>query len=265
MERINLIIDIVNIRETTIGKENFSHRWMVYITGPSQDPNEISTYLERVRFYIHPSYRPHDIIDVVKPPFQLLRYGWGEFPVRLQLFFSDTRNKPVDIVHMLRLDDSHSGEQTQGAERTFDIELDRNTRFNLDRSSTTVEKEETMDTDKQTSTIEETPVSVKKEMPDMNMNSSDTQVPINSNDNQSISSDKKSSNDQLDSLLHQAYQQYPLVGNKDTKQNSQNGTRRISYRLASSIDEFTNWTHGRQKSVQHIEYSGNKHELFELI
>jgi hypothetical protein len=33
----------------------------------------------------------------------LWRSGWGEFPVRVQLHFVDTRNKPVDIIHHLKV------------------------------------------------------------------------------------------------------------------------------------------------------------------
>jgi len=65
----------------------------------------VRAYLSKVRFYLHPSYAPDDIVDVVEPPFTLKRYGWGEFPVRVQLFFRDAkRNKPIDIVHMLKVD-----------------------------------------------------------------------------------------------------------------------------------------------------------------
>ncbi|RKP05166.1 yeats family-domain-containing protein [Thamnocephalis sphaerospora] len=111
------------------GWENHSHRWMVYIVGPTNFRHQVDTYIDYVRFYIHPSYRPNDVIDVRQPPFQLARRGWGEFTVRLQIFFCDRRNKPVNIHHRLRLDDTHSGQLVQGAEQTFDLDLDRKTHF----------------------------------------------------------------------------------------------------------------------------------------
>lgn len=37
------------------------------------------------------------------PPFHLIKRGWGEFPVRVQLHFHDARNKPVDIIHNLKV------------------------------------------------------------------------------------------------------------------------------------------------------------------
>jgi len=34
-------------------------------------------------------------------PFHLTRRGWGEFPVRVQLYFRDGVTKSVDIIHKL--------------------------------------------------------------------------------------------------------------------------------------------------------------------
>ncbi|KAI9596987.1 yeats family-domain-containing protein [Syncephalis fuscata] len=259
-------------------KKNHSHRWMVYIVGPPQDTNEISTYIKRVRFYMHPSYRPNDIVDVLKPPFQLIRYGWGEFPVRLQLFFSDTRNKPVDIVHMLRLDDSHTGGQTQGAERTFDLELDRNTQFKQiikeeeekeeqkEENKTQVIKEEKEEKEEiskdilDKNTIIHTNTSnmmdVKKEVildTTTNENKllcdkheSEEENTINNDVINGVDKKDKAFKAWLKPHLLKAYQYYPLI--KPLRQMRSDHVR-ISYRLASSIDEFTLWTHGRQKSV----------------
>ncbi|CAI2187663.1 14430_t:CDS:2 [Funneliformis geosporum] len=108
--------------------QKYTHKWMVYVAGPPHDLN-VTPFIRKVRFYLHPSYRPHDIVDVVDSPFQLTRYGWGEFPIRIQIFFVDKRNKPVDVIHALKLDDTHSGKQRLGDERAFDLELDRNTEF----------------------------------------------------------------------------------------------------------------------------------------
>ncbi|KAJ3163957.1 YEATS domain-containing protein 2 [Geranomyces variabilis] len=83
----------------------------------------------KVRFYLHPDYRPFDVIEVTDPPFRLTRYGWGEIPVRLQIYFADDRNKPVDLIHVLKLDKMKSGRQIPGSERFIDLELDRNTEF----------------------------------------------------------------------------------------------------------------------------------------
>ena len=103
-----------------------THKWMVYVRGPPEDPR-IERFIKKVWFFLHPSYRPNDIVEVNKPPFHLTRRGWGEFPVRVQFHFVDPRNKRVDIIHELKLDRTYTGLQTLGAETVVDLELDRRT------------------------------------------------------------------------------------------------------------------------------------------
>ena len=103
-----------------------THKWMVYVRGPPGEP-DVSSFVQRVWFILHPSYMPNDIIEVGRPPFTVTRRGWGEFPVRIQLGFHDPRNKPVDIIHNLKLDKTYTGLQTLGAETHVAIELQRHT------------------------------------------------------------------------------------------------------------------------------------------
>ena len=99
-----------------------THKWMVYVRGPSGD-SDITSFVKSVRFFLHPSYHPNDIIRISRPPFHLTRYGWGEFPVRVQLEFTDKCNKHIDIIHNLVLDRTHTGHQTLGSETVVDIDL----------------------------------------------------------------------------------------------------------------------------------------------
>lgn len=99
-----------------------THKWMVYVRGPQAEPN-ISHFVKAVRFFLHPSYHPNDIVHVRSPPFHLTRLGWGEFPVRVQLEFCDKFNKSVDIIHNLVLDRTHTGQQTLGAETVVDLDI----------------------------------------------------------------------------------------------------------------------------------------------
>ena len=120
-----------------------THKWMMYVRGPPEDPH-IDRFVKKVWFFLHPSYRPNDIVEVNKPPFHLTRRGWGEFPVRVQLHFIDPRNKRVDIIHELKLDRTYTGLQTLGAETVVDLELDRRTFSDkctpFDASSTSIEE-----------------------------------------------------------------------------------------------------------------------------
>ncbi|KAI0225468.1 hypothetical protein L0F63_000758 [Massospora cicadina] len=96
------------------GGEPTFFRWLVYVSGPPYAP-DLSSFVARVKFILHPSYAPHDVARV------------GEFPVRAQLTFHDARNKSVELIHNLTklcLDfEPHE------AEDRFEIELDRDTGF----------------------------------------------------------------------------------------------------------------------------------------
>ncbi len=57
------------------------------------------------------------------PPFQLIRKGWGEFPVHVQIHFKDSRNKRIDLNHQLKLDWTQTGLQTFGGECSTQTQL----------------------------------------------------------------------------------------------------------------------------------------------
>lgn len=101
-----------------------THKWMVYVRGSRREPS-IDHFVKKVWFFLHPSYKPNDLVEVSEPPFHLTRRGWGEFPVRFQIHFKDPRNKRIDIIHHLKLDRTYTGLQTLGAETVVDVELHR--------------------------------------------------------------------------------------------------------------------------------------------
>ncbi|XP_078266841.1 YEATS domain-containing protein 2 isoform X2 [Rhinoraja longicauda] len=101
-----------------------THKWMVYVRGSRKEPT-IDHFVKKVWFFLHPSYKPNDLVEVSEPPFHLTRRGWGEFPVRIQIHFRDLRNKRIDIIHHLKLDRTYTGLQTLGAETVVDVELHR--------------------------------------------------------------------------------------------------------------------------------------------
>lgn len=101
-----------------------THKWMVYVRGSRREPS-IDHFVKKVWFFLHPSYKPNDLVEVSEHPFHLTRRGWGEFPVRIQIHFKDPRNKRIDIIHQLKLDRTYTGLQTLGAETVVDVELHR--------------------------------------------------------------------------------------------------------------------------------------------
>lgn len=112
------------IRDVSFRKRNSSN---------SIDPedNGILRHIKFARFFLHSAYKPNDVIDIFEHPFTIERPAWGEFPIRIQLHFFDEKNKPVDLVHLLSLFTSTSSRYDQGVERLHEVEIDRNTDFNL--------------------------------------------------------------------------------------------------------------------------------------
>lgn len=112
------------VRDVNFRKRNSSN---------SIDPkdNGILRHIKFARFFLHSAYKPNDVIDVFEHPFTIERPAWGEFPIRIQLHFFDERNNPVDLVHLLSLFTSTSSRYDQGVERLHEVEIDRNTDFNL--------------------------------------------------------------------------------------------------------------------------------------
>jgi transcription initiation factor IIF auxiliary subunit len=106
------------------GGDQFTHKWKMYVCGPAEDP-DISHFIKKVRFFLHPSYKPNDIIEITHSPFTLTRWGWGEFPIRVQLHLRSSNRKTIDIIHQLLLDKSLTGSQVLGSERPYTVEVDR--------------------------------------------------------------------------------------------------------------------------------------------
>ncbi|XP_017471132.1 PREDICTED: uncharacterized protein LOC108362602 isoform X2 [Rhagoletis zephyria] len=102
---------------------DLTHKWIVYVQ--SKDTTiPIESFIKKVRFHLHPSYRPNDIVDIRIPPFQIARRGWGEFPIRIQMFFHDhLQQKSVQLIHNLVLDRTLSGMHTLGAETLMEMWL----------------------------------------------------------------------------------------------------------------------------------------------
>ncbi|TDG45819.1 hypothetical protein AWZ03_007774 [Drosophila navojoa] len=103
--------------------QSLVYKWLVYVHGKDL-PLPLESYIKKVRFQLHHSYRPNDIVDVHAPPFHLTRRGWGEFPMRIQLYFQDhLQQKPVQLIHNIVLDKTMCGLHTMGSETTVEVWL----------------------------------------------------------------------------------------------------------------------------------------------
>jgi len=200
--------------------EAATHKWMVYVKGSSEEPDkgDISYYVKKVRFFLDASFKPNDIVEVNEAPFQITRKGWGEFPIRVQLHFVDQlRNKPINIVHPLKLDKTCTGLQTFGGETVVDIELDRE--FFLGK--------ELLELD-----------DIRKPKPFLEPNEAIGSSIV----------EKRNSTEILSSLmvsrcLTESLRQYPLVA-------SDAALRKLPFRSAKSFEEWLQWDSIKRKAIE---------------
>jgi hypothetical protein len=83
-----------------------------------------------VTIFLDESFPLPRIIELRVPPFRWVSYGWGEFNLKIRLLFCNpSKNKPMDVVHPLKLDPGKSGREVTGYEGYFDVELDKSSEF----------------------------------------------------------------------------------------------------------------------------------------
>lgn len=78
------------------------YKWTVYVRNIDEGLDNL-IYINKVTFFLHESYEPNHIIDVIQKPFSLTRHGWGEFVVRLRLYFKGNMSVQTDVYHKLSL------------------------------------------------------------------------------------------------------------------------------------------------------------------
>ena len=82
-------------------EESKSHEWTVYLRAANAD-EDLSQIIKKVVFVLHPTLQP-PTRTIETAPFEVTEQGWGEFEISLQIFFHDSREKPVELSHMLKL------------------------------------------------------------------------------------------------------------------------------------------------------------------
>jgi hypothetical protein len=103
-------------------EEGTGYRWKLYIR---DEEGFLSKTLRKATFYLHSSYKPDDVVELVQYPFVLSRTGWGEFPVRIELEFHGIP-KPIQVYYQLKLTPGRgSSKWVLGNERKYNIELEK--------------------------------------------------------------------------------------------------------------------------------------------
>ncbi|KAH7650183.1 transcription factor TFIIF [Cryptosporidium bovis] len=91
---------MLSIAEQKKRGDNATHSWTCFLRSP--DNEDISYYIKKVVFSLHPSFlNPNRVIE--KCPFEVTECGWGEFDIIAKVYFVDSTEKPVEIKHFLRL------------------------------------------------------------------------------------------------------------------------------------------------------------------
>ncbi|KOO21663.1 protein af-9-like protein [Chrysochromulina tobinii] len=89
---------------TWLGKkaeESRSHEWTIYLRAANPE-EDLSLIVRKVVFVLHPTLQP-PTRTIETAPFEVTDQGWGEFEVTLQVYFHDSRDKPIELSHMLKL------------------------------------------------------------------------------------------------------------------------------------------------------------------
>eukprot|EP00007_Cunea_sp_BSH-02190019_P006240 CAMPEP_0174233064 /NCGR_PEP_ID=MMETSP0417-20130205/3194_1 /TAXON_ID=242541 /ORGANISM="Mayorella sp, Strain BSH-02190019" /LENGTH=1469 /DNA_ID=CAMNT_0015311223 /DNA_START=270 /DNA_END=4675 /DNA_ORIENTATION=+ len=120
-------------------KAEATYRWTAFVRGKPGEP-PLTSFISKVRFFLHESYAPSTVVDVNTPPFEVTREGWGEFPVAIQLHFRESkRNRPLDFKHQLVLGskddklDEPSSQPEIKSQKTIQIQLERRLHSNASK------------------------------------------------------------------------------------------------------------------------------------
>lgn len=93
-------------------EREYKNAWCCYVRGADKDNDDIGSYVSKVVFNLHDSFREH-IMVVQKPPFCITRAGWGQFDITVTVHFYDPTEEPVSKSHFLKLyHDNKSQSQT---------------------------------------------------------------------------------------------------------------------------------------------------------
>jgi hypothetical protein len=143
--------------------------------------------------------------------------GWGEFPVRIQLHFVDPKNKPINVIHQLKLDRETPGLPCLGSETCVDVELDRQF-FELG-----------IHTEELASLSSRAPIVRKLDA-----------------DESSNALMMFSYRDISDFLTHEVNENFPLI--------SVDKCGALPYTCAKTYDEWLSWSHGKRKASEWQRY-----------
>ena len=169
------------------------------------------------------------------PPFRIVRKGWGEFPVRVQLFFTSKKTKPVDYIHQLKLDHKNLGLAVLGLERPVDVELDRE--FFVSKQH----ELEGMDVCDEEGMEEEQEEDSKAKAGSSVVLPVEAMLPEAEKSIRVLSKENEETQVYIESLLRDAEKTYALISSSAYS---------LPYAIAASKEEWNSWNIGKRRSSE---------------
>lgn len=80
-----------------------SFKWTLSVLPHDNEEGTFQLEVAKVSLFLHPSFRPHDKIELLGEPFEFTSTTYGEFPVRIRLHFEHKDMAPVDFYHYIRV------------------------------------------------------------------------------------------------------------------------------------------------------------------
>eukprot|EP00698_Gefionella_okellyi_P017102 TRINITY_DN495_c0_g1_i2.p1 TRINITY_DN495_c0_g1~~TRINITY_DN495_c0_g1_i2.p1 ORF type:complete len:176 (-),score=17.43 TRINITY_DN495_c0_g1_i2:474-1001(-) len=90
------------------------HRWTLQIQTANGKP--VSDYIKKVIYELHPTFDLPEV-EVTRPPFELVRRGWGTFEVKATIFLRRPWNTVITAYHYLQF-------TRNGGRTPFVVDLD---------------------------------------------------------------------------------------------------------------------------------------------
>lgn len=84
------------------------HGWSAYISIVDEENNDVSNYIEKVMFKLHPTFKkPNRLVS--QAPFELKSYGWGSFDIEIDVYWKPwLKMKKQTFEHELIFEESGS-------------------------------------------------------------------------------------------------------------------------------------------------------------
>ncbi len=104
-----IVVGTISMAQGKKGQKDQLFAWCCYVRGANNEG--IAHFVKKVVFTLHPTFK-NNVRTVEEPPFEIQEQGWGEFEITVRIHFVDSSEKPVEIIHFLKLFNEDKTSQT---------------------------------------------------------------------------------------------------------------------------------------------------------